>query len=285
MTAYNRPTELNRLLRALDHEGNSVFLHVDKKAGDALIRQLYLPAHAELRLAPRYESNWGSNTFIEAILNTLHVALDHEWDIVHLLSGTDLPIKSHEHITSFLRQNSKKIFVQYAPENYWWGEYKSQVFHPFVNNPRFHSDRKLRAINQLIARLQLALGVRRDRAVRAYHGSTWWSLPRDVAELLSSERAQIVHRYRKTLVCDEVFLQTFLMDRGLQGRLYKFEDGIAGNLRYIDWERRSRNSPYTWTMSDLEELKKSPDDILFARKFEDDIDPRIGPAIIDFISR
>ena len=71
-------------------------------------------------------------------------------------------------------------------------------------------------------------------------------------------------------VCaDELFLQTLAVNSPWADRLYAPEDTSMGNLRYVDWERGSENSPYTFRKEDRELLLSLPH--LFARKFDRNI--------------
>jgi hypothetical protein len=59
------------------------------------------------------------------------------------------------------------------------------------------------------------------------------------------------------------------------------QDGTTQNLRYIDWKRRNKNSPYTFTMSDYDELKDASKHSLFSRKFDRNADQELVDSIVN----
>ena len=73
---------------------------------------------------------------------------------------------------------------------------------------------------------------------------------------------------------DEVFLQTIVWNSAWRENLFlsgvHLERPMERSMRLIDWEK---GGPYTWTIGDYEELSAS--EMMFARKFDIDVDERI----------
>ena len=77
--------------------------------------------------------------------------------------------------------------------------------------------------------------------------------------------------YRNTFCCDEVFLQTLVVNSKFYDKLYlKTNDDYHANMRDIDWKR---GQPYVWRNLDYYELMNS--NYLFARKFDERVDSEI----------
>ena len=105
-----------------------------------------------------------------------------------------------------------------------------------------------------------------------YSGAQWFSITHDFARYVVSKEKQIRRVFNKTICCDEVFLQTILMNSAFKENLYhKESDGdYVAIMRMLDWDR---GTPYTWLKKDYEELINS--EFLFARKFSETIDSEI----------
>ena len=116
---------------------------------------------------------------------------------------------------------------------------------------------------------------RRDRHVFA-KGANWFSITRDLAEKVLSEKAWIRRRFRWSRCCDEVFLQTIVLSSPFAKQLYdrSFSDDYRGVMRYIDWKR---GQPYVFRDGDEEELFASG--CLFARKFDEVASPALVRAV------
>ena len=278
--AHDRPFQLKKLIGLLDDPRNSLVLHVDSKSALELDDLASAASISEVRFAPRVDVNWAGFSVVEATLSGICTALELDFDYLHLISGADLPIKTNDEIDRFISARPEMLYVNFAPHNYEFANYKVQVYHPFVDRRSFRSNKAVKALNHSLARGQLALGFRRQKVGNIYHGSEWWSLPREFVLELASMADWIRSRYRMTLASDEVFVQTLLMERGLRDRVYRFEEPDHGNLRLIDWRRRVGNSPHTWRMDDMDALLGADEDYLFARKFDEEVDIEVIEAVI-----
>ena len=78
--------------------------------------------------------------------------------------------------------------------------------------------------------------------------------------------------FKNTYCCDEVFLQTILIHSPFFKNLYHqdFDNDQHAIMRLIDWDR---GTPYVFRSSDWQEIQNS--DLLFARKFDPEIDSEI----------
>jgi len=87
-----------------------------------------------------------------------------------------------------------------------------------------------------------------------------------------SKESEIREMYAHTKCCDEVFLQTLVVNSPFRERLANpaMDGGAEGFMRHIDW---NRGAPYTFREGDFEELMASP--CMFARKFDENTDKGI----------
>ena len=95
--------QLNILIDILS-KNSDVYLHIDLK-NDYLYNRLkdhYLSQKNIFILSDRISVNWSGFSQIEATLNLLEAARGKNYDYITLLSGQDLPIKSHSEIIKFL---------------------------------------------------------------------------------------------------------------------------------------------------------------------------------------
>ena len=102
-------------------------------------------------------------------------------------------------------------------------------------------------------------------------GSNWFSITDSLARYVVSKAQEIFRCYKNTYCCDEVFLQTLILNSPYKNNLYSYAiDDYHANMRNID---SKRGKPYTWKDTDYDELMAS--DYLFARKFDEQVDDRI----------
>jgi hypothetical protein len=73
------------------------------------------------------------------------------------------------------------------------------------------------------------------------------------------------------------------MKSPFKSKLSGSDSSKTRNLRYYDWKRKNKNSPYTFKMSDYEELKEASKRAFFARKFHRAIDQEIVDSIVNRI--
>lgn len=233
-------------------------------------------------------SNGGGYSQIKTEIDLLKAAIPQKYQYYHLLSGADLPLKSQEYIHQFFSDNQGKEFVQLGTKEYIKNtqqRYKYYwIFQENLGNGRKNALYK--ALNKLrYATVFLQSVFKIDRRKRNedvfecyYSGAQWFSITHDFAKYVVSKEKQIRRVFNKTTCCDEVFLQTILMNSRFKENLYhKESDGdYIAIMRKIDW---NRGSPYTWLKNDYEELINS--EFLFARKFSETVDSEIIDKIFN----
>ena len=134
--------------------------------------------------------------------------------------------------------------------------------------------------------IQKLIKIKRRSHNTLYHGSACFSITKEFAKYIIDRKKVILKEYKNTLACDEVFLQSIIMESPYKHRIANFEELYIGNARYIDRSRPSgKNSPYVWKIDDYQDLLNADDRICFARKFDENIDisivEKLGNYILD----
>lgn len=258
--AHDNFGQLRELLQALDDERNDIYVHIDAKSnfnGGLFCRR------ANLFLTPRIPVNWGGPSQIWSELILLEEAIKTPHSYYHLLSGSDLPIKSQDFIHDFFRKNDGKEFVEMTPVR------KSTVWRfQFTPFPEKCSIPAFVLLNNIFKFIPMICGYRRNKNVIFGCGPNWFSITDTLARTVVSRKEWIKKVFSHTNNCDEVFLQTVIRESGM-------ESAVAGtNMRYTDWSRgKHHRHPYTFRAEDLDILLSRPE--LFARKFDIRIDSEI----------
>lgn len=252
---------LENLLSVLDYPNNDIFVHIDKKVGEYTVK--YHPKYSKIFVIPneqRVDIRWGEDSQIYGELLLYRYASQMgKYDYYHLLSGIDMPIKSQQYIHDFFEEHKGFEFIGLTKNAYYTKE-RLMYFHFFITR----KDTKRKLMHTIVIAIQKMLQIKRGNKewnILA-KGTNWCSLTHAAVQYILNHEDFIRKRFAYTLMCDEVYKQTLLMNSSLASHLYDKDDEGRGCMRLIDWKRRY---PYTWTMNDWNELMDS--DKLFARKF------------------
>jgi hypothetical protein len=276
ISAYRYPHQLMRLVRRLHAPGTSFFLHLDKKAGPAIARQVAdgLRPLAGVHLLPRHDCYWGDFGHVAATLKGIDALLrtGADFDYAVLLTGQDYPIKSNDHIRRFLAAHRGALFLDHfpLPHDAWQhgGLDRIEAWHL-----------RLKGRHVTLGRGQLIPFRRRfPGSFRPFGGSSYWCLPRRAVEYIAAftrRKPGFVRFFKLVDVPDELFFQTILMNSPLR------EAVVNDDLRYIDWRDPDAGSPAVLGVADFEALAASPK--LFARKFDVTVDGRVLDLIDELL--
>lgn len=260
--AHNELRILNILLTMLDDPRNDIYLHLDKK-WKLNIQDLHHPKKAQLFIIEkRMDIRWGDISSIRLEFKLFRMAYANgPYLYYHLLSGTDLPIKSQDYIHEFFQKNYGKEFIGFAQgeENRIDCYNKVMKFHLFSKH--FHNSNKL-VVNSRI-RLENILNkyLTRNSSISFRKGTNWVSITNECCQYILSKEKNILKRFKFTQCGDEIFLQTLVYNSPFYKKCYNISDEYVSNQREIDWER---GNPYNWTIEDKDFLLHS--NKIFARK-------------------
>jgi Core-2/I-Branching enzyme len=267
VSAYHRLPQVARLVRRLNADGASFFVHVDKKTDDRAFASLRsslddLPA---VRFLERHTCHWGGFGHVRATLKGIDALLrsGEPFDYAILLTGQDYPIKPNDYIERFFEAQRPKSFMGFSP-------LPSESWSPRGGLGRIEH-RHLRLYGR---HLRSPLKRRFPPGLRPHGGGAYWCLSRDCIEYVArfvEQRPDVVSFFRHVDIPDEIFFHTILLSSDLRDTI------VDDNLRYIDWTQGRR--PAILRARDLEALRASPK--LFARKFDMNQDE----TVLDLIDR
>ena len=282
--AHARFGQLKKLLLMLDDERNDIYLHIDSKAKDFCQEEFeHLLKKSRIYFTERTSVIWGAYSQIHSELVLLRASVPGHYAYYHLLSGADLPIKSQDDIHAFFDAHDGKEFIDF--EGPVFREEKKVLLQYYYRFQEKHSGRSraLDFLDQVSIRLQKLLGVDRLKGceLTLQKGANWFSITDSLASYVVEQESRIREMYAHTKCCDEVFLQTLVVNSPYRERLYdpSMQGGREGFMRHIDW---NRGTPYTFRKEDFDELMASP--CMFARKFDQQVDAEIIDRISAAVS-
>ncbi|MCL2881547.1 MAG: beta-1,6-N-acetylglucosaminyltransferase [Coriobacteriia bacterium] len=284
--AHRPVEELAPLFSALDDARNDLFLHIDPRAG-SFVEQDFAPCvkHSKLTLVKPEKVVWGDYSLVRAEMRLFQAAAeaqDAPYAYYHVLSGQDLPLKSADEIHAFFSAKQGKEFIHFTtPEDNRQKEERVRCYYPFQHRAGRTMNIWRRSQNLLLA-LQRYRGLDRFRKedIQLQSGAQWLSLTDDCVHFILGQRSWVHTHCRWAFVPDEFFVQTLVYNSPFRERLYRnqLDDDHAAAARRIDWER---GNPYTWRMSDYEELASCSE--MFARKFDPAVDADIITALVEHV--
>lgn len=276
--AHGQFEQLKKLILLLDDPRNDIYVHIDAKSHDFNQTQFgNLTTQAGLFFIKRKRVTWGAYSQIRCELELLESATKEYHDYYHLLSGSDLPIKTQDEIHAFFDEN---LGVEYLSIHEGVMETKSyrdriQVYHfiqELIGNKK--SDSFVFKIEWALLKLQELLKIdRQKRSTLVFQkGTNWFSITHELAQYVLSETPQIRKIYKMTKCADEVFLHTLAWNSQFRDRIQ------SDSKRLIDWQR---GRPYTFRLEDFDALMNSP--CFWARKFNESVEPAIVEKIFDHL--
>ena len=299
ITAYDQPDQLHRMVKALDCEEASFYIHIDKKITLPTFSPEILEKQNVQFLRKRVDVQWMGFSQVESILMLMREASRQRFDYCVLLSGSDYPIKSNTLIKKFFEAANKEFIVFWRLEDRPSWKHKMEYFYPIDLIPIYgHSKGVERSYWRRLFwgrffKYQWLMPKRSYMAGMIPHGgSDWWSLSYGcVAYVLRfvQENPRFVRFYRYTHCPSEMFFQTIILNSEWARRVQNFDAYIKWssltssedklkensmlaedtfNFRYYDWSGQKtgkRETPAILDERDWHKISNSSN--LFARKF------------------
>jgi hypothetical protein len=276
LMAHGQFEQLKKLILLLDDPRNDIYVHVDAKSRDFNQDQFVnLTKKAGLSFIKRKRVTWGAYSQVRCELELLEAATKEYHDYYHLLSGSDLPIKSQDQIHAFYETNQGTEFLNMHEGVMEKKGYRDriQIYHFLqeqIGNKK--SDSLVFKVEWGLLKLQELLHVDRLKKYNLVFqkGTNWFSITHELAQYTVSEAPRIRQMYKFTKCADEVFLHTLAWNSQFRNRIQ------SDSKRLIDWKR---GRPYTFRLDDFEALMSSS--CFWARKFNEEIDSDIVGKIFD----
>ena len=291
---------LETLLRLIDDERNDIYVHVDKKVRDLFEDKIMrLVKNSELYFVKRHKVYWGHVSQLCAEYELFQTACMHGgYCRYHLISGSDLPIKSQDVIHDFFDSHKEEEFVAF-----WKNDMVDRVKYKWIFprhlrgmcTGRYWIGRKINNVQWVLAHrlvdFQKWIGCT-NRAFPIYKKCTnWVSITENAVRVLLWYKKKVIRGFRLSSCPDEHYKATIFYcvingmipwPKGCMEHLsfYKYPETEIEkhNLqdfvkdvcdfdaaRYIDW---MRGGPLELTMADWDRIVNS--DAMFCRKVIDE---------------
>lgn len=262
---HRLPDQFKRLFKAIYDPANLYLIHIDKKANLEIGEDVnvFLQNYPNVHILESKNVVWGGYSMVQAELDGMKYLLEmnSKWDYFINLSGQDYPLKSQEIIKDFLSKNNGKSYIKIADQEKSRPDTMNRIENYFEE------------AEDKISEKTHTRGFMKD--VIPYIGGQWMILTRSCCEFIchSTEVKKFEDYYLNTLIADESFFQTVLMNTSFDGIL------VDDDKRAIIWipDGDIKLRPKTFTETDLDFLQTG--NHLFARKFDDNIDKQIIEGI------
>lgn len=258
---HRLPNQFKKLFKAIYDPSNFYLIHIDKKASQQIGEDVknFLKDYLNVHILDSENVIWGGYSMVQAELDGMKYLLEmnKKWDYFINLSGRDFPLKSQEIIKNFLSKNNGKSYIKIADQEKSRPETMNRIENYFEELEDKISDKTHK----------------RDfmKGVIPYIGGQWMILTRNCCEFITNnvEVKKFEDYYFNTLIADESFFQTVLMNTSFTGTL------INDDKRAIIWipDGDIKLRPKTFIQTDLGFLLEG--NHLFARKFDNNVDNTI----------
>lgn len=283
-TANGNLKVLASCLRMLDYPSNDIYIIFDRKSSrniDLLKSLLSKIEKADVKYLGLKTVNWGYSQ-VDAVMDLIDSAIESgvDYQYLHFLQNSDLPIKSNCDILQFFDEHNGEEFVNVERKSSAWAEKCCQYRYLLSHNRFYRKSKIIKGINLCIARLQRMIGIRINEDIPLYYGSALFSITLSFAKYMSERREEIEHRFRWALAPDEKFIQTMLMNSPFSEKVANSESCSTSNAVLIDWKRsRAKNSPHVWRSDEFDFILSCSAKYCFARKFMENVDIEIVQRI------
>ena len=276
------PEQFKRLFKAIYHPENYYLIHLDKKTSLEICDDIqdFLADFENTYILESKNVVWGGYSMVQAELSGIKYLLDinAEWDFFINLSGQEFPLKSQDCIRDLLGKNKGSNFIKIANQATNRPETMNRIENYFIETDTGFS----------------GVPYERDylKNVIPYIGGQWMILTREYCEFIcnSGEVKKFEDYYLHTLIPDESFFQTVMMNTSFNGEIINDDKRAIIWIPDIDIELHSKTftesdtesliasgkiklRPKTFAIQDLSFLLAS--NALFARKFDENMDSNI----------
>jgi hypothetical protein len=265
--AHNEFGVLKKLIHLMDDSRNDIYVHIDKKVkGFEPHEYFQLVNCSKLIFVPRTPVTWGAYSQINAELVLLKSAVKNNYEYYHLLSGSDLPIKTQDEAYTFFEQHKGLELISYNAQAYETKNFyfRLQLYYFFQELMGKNRKGILGLLNRASLKTQELLRVNRIKHSKLDYnkGMNWFSITHELAEFVLSREKDIRKNYRFTVLTDEVFLHTLAWNS-------HFKEKVCNEPTRLV----KRGKPFIFRADDFEFIMASK--AFWARKFSEVVDPII----------
>lgn len=253
---------LQETINVLDNKNIDFFIHWDKK-----FKKPNLLSHdSHIYFIKSLNVGWGTDSLMIVELKLLSaVNKANRYKMAHLISSADMPLMDSKYFIDYF--DGQKSYLGFSDDNtkkfnkrlsYYW--------------PKF-SLRNKRILTKLILAYNRLFHINRlkNKDITLKKGPQWFSINTNlIPEILDFDKNPFFNTY----CVDEIFIQTIL-SRFSPKKIVENDNVQAA--RYIDW---NRGKPYTFSLKDVDELKKVKNtNFAFTRKV---CDPTVVKKVFNY---
>lgn len=261
LLVHRLPKQFLKLFQAIYTPENVYLIHVDNKTDKNIKTEVYemIKKYSNVFILKSRNVIWGGYSMVQVELDGIDYLLkeNKDWDYFINLSGQDYPLKNQKEIQDFLRNQNGGSFLKFEKQPTSRPETMNRIENYFTET--------IDSISPLTTKRPFMEGV------TPYVGGQWMMLSRKCCEFISTspDVDKFKDYYKNTLIADESFFQTVLVNTSFNGLL------INQDKRAIIWipDGDIKLRPKTMTISDQKFLNASDD--FFARKFDSEVDSDI----------
>lgn len=259
--AYNKWSQLQKLINLIDDARNDIYLHVDAKSLTDYLQSGGVKAKfSNLYLIDSpIDVEWSDISQTDAEVKLFKRVLESraDYQYIHLLSGSDLLVMNQNETHDFFKRRDEEfIDIEYAPT------FKKRIkyYHFFVRGRRKNAFRNF--LRRLLLLPQWFFVNRlRDAPLKYAYGANWCSLTLPAVKEIVSKYSQYRYMFERSTSSDELYKQMIL---AAAEKPFKFAK--EGNLRYVRFDQ-GKASPRIISMNEYDDIIHSG--CLFARKFQE----------------
>ena len=282
MLCHKNTDQINALLRAMEHDDISFYIHIDKKSSLDRKKLVGKNVHV-LNKDSSVNIQWGGFGMIDATLKLIKEISEsgQDYDYVWLMSGQDFPLHTAKEIVEFFTQHNGEDFIEILQNDdaFNRGYFKrNDLYYPsWMVSDKIY----VKIIKWLFwlltgGRKATILFKRKTEIEHFYYGSQWWALSRQSIEPIIeflSDNPWYLEYFRNSLVPDESFFQT------LYGILYDASRAKPA-VCFVSW-KKNRNNPEILTSNDIKKIAEIKNSYLIARKFDFCVDSSVVKTMME----
>lgn len=232
--AHNNWRNLETLIKLIDDDRNDIYIHIDRKTVEIDFQKIIsIPKKSKIHVFSELKVYWGDYSQIKCELFLLEKSIKHNYSYYHLLSGSDLPIKSQNYIHDFFNKNFGCEFIHYQTDTFvqekniarritlyhFLQSYRKRYKITFLNNLFTLIDKSLLGI-------QVILNIKRYKNTSEIKfGSQWFSITHDLARYLVDNTSIIKKSFSKSSCADELFIQTMVYNSKFRYKVSATQQG------------------------------------------------------------
>lgn len=274
--AHKNPSQVQELISLLDDKKSLFFIHLDKKV-DQNEYEVAIENLSCYFVKNRVSCTWGKYSLVQATLNAMKevqsfMNVNFKNSTYHfiMLSGEDLPLKQNSFIHDFLKSKVETSFLNHwqLPYSKWWEGGLFRFENLFFFEYKKYSKLNYR-INRIIKKIHLKSLLPNNRFnkhfpdFKIYGASQWMILTRDMVNFIlekNIENKKFNSIFKYVLAPDELYFATLILNFDVKKQF------TVSNMKthLVSFSGTEPSPKYLL----VEDLKNDKEDLLFARKFD-----------------